>query len=186
MNNTNAEEVKIHAVSPALTAIAAAAAAAAGFANADKLNAAVVATKASFDLFLGEETTPDSSISLTKTSAESCSCSKEEEEEDAFAETTFSLVVVFVFDRIGFLFRIIILFSKRHDDDAFLFPLLVFFCIVIIVREEERFEFVLLVDEAGLKLLFIACGVVAIVIIVCMFSIDECLLNELYGYFSFF
>jgi len=132
MNNTNAEEVKIHAVSPALTAIAAAAAAAAGFANADKLNAAVVATKASFDLFLGEETTPDS-ISLTKTSAESCSCSKEEEEEDAFAETTFSLVVVVVFfDRIGFLFLIIILFSKRHDD-AFLFPLLVFFCIVIIV-----------------------------------------------------
>ena len=56
MNKTNAEDVKIHAVSPALTAIAAAAAAAAGFANADKLHAAVVATKASFDLFLGEET----------------------------------------------------------------------------------------------------------------------------------
>ena len=54
MNNTNAEDVKIHAVSPALTAIVAAAAAAAGFANALKLSAAVVATNASLDLFLGE------------------------------------------------------------------------------------------------------------------------------------
>ena len=131
MNKTNAEDVKIHAVSPALTAIAAAAAAAAGFANADKLNAAVVATKASFDLFLGEETTRDDSISLTKTSAAELFCSCSKEEEDAFAKTTFSLVVVLVvlvLDRIGFLFLIVILFSKRRDD-AFLL-ILVFFCII--------------------------------------------------------
>ena len=48
MNKTNAADVKIHAVSPALIAIAAAAAADAGFANALKLSPAVVAHKASF------------------------------------------------------------------------------------------------------------------------------------------
>ena len=48
MNKTNAADVKIHAVSPALIAIAAAAAADAGFANALKLSPAVVAHNASF------------------------------------------------------------------------------------------------------------------------------------------
>lgn len=86
MNNTNAEDVKIHAVSPALTAIVAAAAAAAGFANALKLSAAVVATNASLDLFLGEFlTTLDfCSISVTKALASdvsSFSNEKDEEEE---------------------------------------------------------------------------------------------------------
>jgi hypothetical protein len=84
MNNTNAEDVKIHAVSPALTAIVAAAAAAAGFANALKLSAAVVATNASLDLFLGDLTTLDCSISVTKALASdvsSFSNEKDEEEE---------------------------------------------------------------------------------------------------------
>ena len=91
MNNTNAEDVKIHAVSPALTAIVAAAAAAAGFANALKLSAAVVATNASLDLFLGEFlTTLDCSISVTKALASdvsSFSNEKDDDEEELDIET---------------------------------------------------------------------------------------------------
>jgi len=91
MNNTNAEDVKIQAVSPALTAIVAAAAAAAGFANALKLSAAVVATNASLDLFLGEFlTTLDCSISVTKTLASdvsSFSNEKDDDEEELDIET---------------------------------------------------------------------------------------------------
>jgi len=83
MNNTNAEDVKIHAVSPALTAIVAAAAAAAGFANALKLSAAVVATNASLDLFLGEFlTTLDCSISVTKALASDVSSFSNEKDDD--------------------------------------------------------------------------------------------------------
>jgi len=88
MNNTNAEDVKIHAVSPALTAIVAAAAAAAGFANALKLSAAVVATNASLDLFLGDLTTLDCSISVTKALASDVSSfSNEEDDEELDIET---------------------------------------------------------------------------------------------------
>ena len=88
MNNTNAEDVKIHAVSPALTAIVAAAAAAAGFANALKLSAAVVATNASLDLFLGDLTTLDCSISVTKALASDVSSfSNEKDDEELDIET---------------------------------------------------------------------------------------------------
>jgi len=90
MNNTNAEDVKIHAVSPALTAIVAAAAAAAGFANALKLSAAVVASNASLDLFLGEFlTTLDfCSISVTKALASDVSSfSNEKDDEELDIET---------------------------------------------------------------------------------------------------
>ena len=76
-----------------------------------------------------------------------------------FAETTFSLVVlvVLVLDRIEFLFLIVILFSKRHFDDAFL------------MREEEdkRFEFVLVALKV-LKLLLFTVVVAIVVVIVCV------------------
>lgn len=78
-----------------------------------------------------------------------------------FAETTFSLVVlvVVVLDRIEFLFLIVILFSKRHFDDAFL------------MREEEdkRFEFVLVALKVLKLLLFTV--VVAIVVIIALILI---------------
>lgn len=99
-----------------------------------------------------------------------------------FAETTFSLVVlvVVVLDRIEFLFLIVILFSKRHFDDAFLMR-----------EEDKRFEFVLVALKV-LKLLLLFTVVVAIVVIivcvilnvcvclVCMFSARvKCLSSEL-------
>jgi len=75
-----------------------------------------------------------------------------------FAETTFSLVVlvVVVLDRIEFLFLIVILFSKRHFDDAFLMR-----------EEDKRFEFVLVALKV-LKLLLFTVVVAIVVIIVCV------------------
>ena len=82
-----------------------------------------------------------------------------------FAETTFSLVVlvVVVLDRIEFLFLIVILFSKRHFDDAFL------------MREEEdkRFEFVLVALKV-LKLLLLFTVVVAIVVVIVCVILNVC------------
>ena len=81
-----------------------------------------------------------------------CSCSKEEEEEDAFAETTFSLVVVL--DRIEFLFLVVILFSKRHDG-AFLMQ-----------EEDKRFEFVLVAKVLKLLLFTVVVAIVVIIVLI--------------------
>jgi len=81
-----------------------------------------------------------------------------------FAETTFSLVVlvVVVLDRIEFLFLIVILFSKRHFDDAFLMR-----------EEDKRFEFVLVALKV-LKLLLLFTVVVAIVVVIACVILNVC------------
>lgn len=85
-----------------------------------------------------------------------------------FAETTFSLVVlvVVVLDRIEFLFLIVILFSKRHFDDAFLMQ-----------EEDKRFEFVLVALKVLKLLLFTV--VVAIVVIVCVI-LNVCFVSRVF------